>query len=404
MSLEGSSRVLVVDGRDPRQYPLTDLLQRLRERHDAVVLGTGPETLQRITREPPAVILLHAGLGLRPDLPAEGPLIAAMCARQQPSVPILLYTGNPAAGREEVLAQLAVAAPVVFDQRLLRDLASLIAALCEHGAAVSSLQGRESITGASGHDESLPAGFRVDRFLDEVDLAVMRAAIREHPDRTDAAAAIGLPVETLAMRLRQHSLEVPRGARPDSMRGETLLWCSSVSPPDTVAAAADSAGVGLREVEPGSLHPSSVHSMATLAAISDVTDPSGAVDAWVLQRTTRPRLVVRASAPAPVRLLLEQLGVRASDDPPWAVPTEQLLRAGRCAVALYRDEQPRRRLQYRPDGRRAWPLELGQLRSRLDRRILTFARGVAGSSLRAAEAVGLEERTFRRRLRASTGP
>jgi hypothetical protein len=390
--------MVIVDARAPTDEPLRAIVACAAVHHDVQLVACAERALDAVSAAPPAAVLLEAQLDHRSGSPALGPLIASICHGRLPGVPLLLYVGDTRAAHERELAQMGLRLPVVLEQRLAESFDSIVAELVEYTGGIELLcRGREGETRSSS--DRLPDSFRIERYLVEVEAALMRASLNEHADRTRAAAAVCMPFGTFVDRLAQHAIELPRDPRPRSVSGPRILWCSDVAAPPCVSAACDEEGLAIRAVRPGTLHPDSVLSLATIAGVVTPVDPATAVDAWLLHRSVRP-ILMAGTVPTPVDFLHEELGVhRCGTSSDLRVPAA-LLRMGRCAANLYRDEQLGRRLPYGPDGVPAWPRDLPELLRRLDGLLLRFARRTSVSQGEAASAVGLSERTFRRRLHA----
>lgn len=389
-------RLVVVDSRSPDDDPVRGLLAAAAAEHEVHLVSRSDLALEVVGSSQPSAVLVHAGVEPRVATPAAGPLLAAAFRRFHPSVPILLYTGNPRAGHERLLAQGGVPWPVVVDRRLLESFTAIVGGLVEYAGSTEVI--RRTGSAVDGVPEvPLPSGLRVQAFIGRMAGAVLRAALCEHASRTQAAAAVGLSAESFDRELGVHGLQVPRSRRPDSSRGPSLLWCSSTQPPPVVVQRCEAFGQGVREVAPGTLHPVTIASIATTAALLDPADAPSAVDAWLLQRAERPVLLSRPP-PIAVQYVLAALcvgGLRVAgpDQPPQA-----LLQAGRHSALLYRDEQVLLRMSHGQDGRLAWPLDLRDLEDRVRGLIVGHARRTTRTIEEAAAAVGLSVGTFRRRL------
>lgn len=393
------SRVVIVDSRDPREEPLRCILERARVRYEVDLVATFDRVLEVVASPRPVAILLHAGFGPEHEGSAEGPLMAAFCSRHLPDSPLLLYSARLSERYEAALAYLGVGAPVMREQRLASDFERLLNALVEHGLETATLESACRIPFDASCGPRLPRAFRIEAFLDEAEFAITRAAIHEHPDRTSAAAALRMPLETFERYLGQRGLAIPR-ARAVSVHEPRLLWCSRRAALPWVREVCDVMNLDLSEVPPGTLHPRSVHSLSTIAALVEPMDAHGAVDLWTIARSVRPVLVA-SPLPTPVRIFLDQLKVDARPTPLVPPILRTLLNAGKRAADLYADEQHALRLGMSPGGGPAWPIDRAQLRRRLDARVILFAKQTEGSEELAAGAVALEPRTFRRRLRAA---
>lgn len=386
--------LVVVDSRPPGAEPLASILIAARKRYAVEILGSVDRVLVTIARIDPAAILVHADIGRQTGLPPAGPLIAALCRREHSATPVLLYRALvSSACHEALLAQLGFPAPVVIDRRLAGSLEETVADLVER-TRLEALQRAPAVWAG----DVLPERFRVDRHLEALERALLGAALEEHPDRAAAAAAVCMPIDAFEARLDRYDLQVPRERRPESIRGASILCCARGAPPPSVTELCDALDVGLRAVVPGLLHPGTVACTGTVAAVVDPADAATVADLWLLDRSIHP-VIVLGSPPAPVRLALEALDVR----PCWVTPGVEdarcLLRLGECVSRLHRDERLRARLAFRRDGQPAWPLDVPSVLARVDGRTLRFAYRLCGAHAKAAEAVGLSERTFRRRLK-----
>jgi hypothetical protein len=393
---------VIIDSRDPVEPPLRDILDAVWSHHEVVIAPSGPEALETIARAQPRALLVHAGLDPRPDKPAAGPLVASLALRRDPALSALLYTGSLTARHERTCAQLGVQAPLVFDQRLALHVDEILGDLFEHAAAVAELSRSTELLAGAG-EGGIDPDFRVERFLSQVEHGLLLAALREHATRTHAAGATEMSVETFGQRLQQHGLELRRPPRPRSHGDPTVLWCSSSAVPPSVADTCESLGASVRAVTPGSLDPAALSSVRCAGAVVDVLDPAAALDAWLLLRSVRPH-VLTGSPPAPVRVLLAELGVtmRVSRLDGAIAP---LVRAGCSAARLYADEQSTLRLAYAPGGLAVWPMDVAGLLGRVDAQILLLAQRTTRTLAEAARAVGLPETTFRSRLkRAGRNP
>lgn len=391
-----ANRVVVVDARPTDVEPLRDLLEGLRERYLVDVFHDGAVAAAAMAQRDAVAILIHAGLEARPELPAAGPLVAGLCRSRRPEQPMVLYTGNPSARLERQTAQLGLSIPVVHDRRLQVDPVRVVVDLVRRQYAEQRLSASGQAQ-AQPAPTSLPAGFRVDSWLEQVESAHASATVREHPDWTRAAWAAGVPVETLRRRLRQHGLEVPRGRRPRSIPNRRLLWCSNRPAPPLVTDSCAAADLAVREVAPGFVSPQGVLSVATTAALVEIVDARSVFDAWLIERCLKPSY--RFGLPTvPLRLLLESFRLTSAQVEPRTDAIEVLLDAGDRASRLYQDNALHERLAYCRSGLAAWPLHRDALLHAVDQRVLHHARETEGSNAAAARAVGLEIRTFQRRL------
>lgn len=391
-----AKRVVVVDARPTDAAPLRELLVGLRERYRVHVFHDGAVAAEAMAKGHAVAILIHAGLEARPGLPAAGPLVAALCRNKRPDQPMVLYTGNPSARLERQAAQLGLPVPVIHDRRLQLDPMRVVDDLIRRHDAERQLtacaQARDAVA-----PTSLPGGFRIDSWLEQVESAHACATVREHPDWTRAAWAAGVPVETLRRLLRHHELEVPRGSRPGSIRTRRLLWCSNRPAPTEVADACAAADLAVREVAPGFVSPAGVLSVATTAALVEIVDARSVFDAWLVERCLKP--CHRFGLPSvPLRLLLESFRLTSAAVELRTDAIEVLLDAGDRTSRLYQDNPLHERLAYCRSGLAAWPLHRDALLHAVDQRVLHHARETEGSNAAAARAVGLEIRTFQRRL------
>ena len=390
-------RLVIADSRSPGESHLRELLERASTAHEVELVGSSDAALALIANKQPDAILTHAALEAQPDLPPASVVLASLAIRHRHhhDIPVLLYTSEPGLGYEGILAQLAVPAPLLLERRLVACFEDIIAELMAHAEAAALLRTLPSVCSGEPCD-CIPRPFRVDRFLQDVESAVLSAAAREHPDRTEAAAALRMPVETFDRRRRELAIDDGGPCRPDFQAQQGLLWCSRNAAPPAIAEACGAEDVELWRIAPGSLHPNTLTSPAPIAAVVEVSDAAGAVDAWVLQRSVRPFLLAGVP-PAPVRYLLEELHVQPSWLPGGELPPA-LFRAGRAAAKLYSDEDPSLRLQFGRGGAPAWPTDVADLLRRLDSRILKLASATICPVAEAARAVGLAESTYRARL------
>ncbi|MBI5159911.1 MAG: hypothetical protein HY996_00580 [Micrococcales bacterium] len=388
------ARLVIVDARPPTAAPLRGLVERAAVDHEILVVSTADRALEAISVRPPAAVLVHAEIGSAPSSAATGPVIAATCHRLHPDFPLLVYTENPANGHEAELARLGLAVPVVLDSRLIESFGAVLRDLVRCAAGQRRLFRLSRPTSAAAREPSLPETFRIERFLCEARDSLLRVAAREHPDRTRAAAGACLSLRAFLDHLSNDGELFPRGGRPRSIRGQSVLWCSGAQPPPWLAAAAETSEVEVRTVPPGSLRPATALHPATVAVVLEPTDAASAADAWLADRCRRPLLITGVPS-APVGVLLDELfpAERVLFLPEAAA---ELFEVGRCAAHLYRDERAELRLPYRPDGKPAWPLDVRRLLRRTDARILLLARQAASTLADAAELVGLPERTLSR--------
>lgn len=391
----GPRRLVIADSRCERESPLREVRERASQAHEVDVVGSSEHALALVARMQPCAILVQAALEARTDLPPTSLALASLVLRHHDDVPILLYTSEPGLGYEAMLAQLAVPAPVVLERRLLECFEDIVTDLLAHAGATALLRALPSAHGGEPCD-SIPPRFRIDRFLREVGSALLGAAAREHPDRTEAAAAVRMPLETFDRRRREFAIVHAGACRADWDVPQGLLWCSREASPPAITEACEREDVGLWKIDPGSLHPDALSSPEVIAAVVDVSEVAGAVDAWLLQRSVRPFLLA-GSPPAPVSYLLEELRVQA----PWLPEAElpaALVQAGRAAAKLYSDENVSLRLPFGRAGARAWPTDVADLLHRLDSQILTLASATFHPVAAAARAVGLSDSTYRARL------
>ncbi|MBI5162187.1 MAG: hypothetical protein HY996_12365 [Micrococcales bacterium] len=387
-------RLVVADSRDASDPHLRELLERAGAAYEIERVTTCSRALEAIAREPRAV-LAQVDLDDRPDMPAVGPLLAGIVSRENGHVPLLLYASALGGGHERCLAQLGVRAPVVYERRLVAFFDEILPDLVSHHEAMGVLRAMPRPP-EDAADDDLPQGFRIDRFLAEVDMAVLNASAREHADRTLAAAAVRVPVETFDVRRRQQALDRPGARRPASDAAPSLLWCSRNPPPEAIRDRCQRSDIGVRTVQPGSLHPQTMMSVAVIAAVVEPADPASAIDAWLLQRSVRPFLIAGA-IPTPVKFLLGELNVFGPRVALRELPP-QLLSAGLSAARLYCDEDLTLRLPFGRAGVPAWPTDAEELRRRLDARILRLAAATQQPSAKAAAALGLPDSTYRARL------
>jgi hypothetical protein len=163
------------------------------------------------------------------------------------------------------------------------DLEPLVSNLIDHAAFTAALRSSGAAT-QEGVEHCLPSGFRIERFLAEVERALLQAALNEHPSRTSAAEATLMPVETFSLHLRQHGVALPRAARPTSNGEPSLVWCSCSAAPPEVTRACETAGLNVRQMPPGTLHPKTLSCGTAIGAVVDLSEAAGGVDAWLLQR------------------------------------------------------------------------------------------------------------------------
>lgn len=396
-------RLVIVDARASTDERLAAIREPASHHYDVNVVSSAEHAGEKVAADLPVAALVHAGLDRLGALPALGPFVATLCQRRAPGVPMLLYTGGNPRSHVRALAQMGLQIPVVHDRRLIDCFDTIVTHLLEHHHALEVLSKLPRPAPASPED-CLPERFGIDDFLGQVEGAFSRASLLEHFERaesvcTDAAAAVRMPHDRFVAHLVVHDIEVPRDPRPPSVTSERVLWCSSHPLPSALRAECDRHELSVRTVPPGSLEPSSVCSPQTIAAVVEPLAAGSAAEVWLLHRSVRP-FVLLEPIPAPVRFVLAELGLLGSAflAEPGTLPIPLLL-AGRSASSLFRDEPLEERLGFRPDGLQAWPLDLPDLRRRLDGPLLRLAKRMfPDSPAQAAKAVRLTPRTFRRRL------
>lgn len=391
----GLPPLVIIDSRSPAEPPLRTILGRATARHEVRLAASLESAVAAISAEPAVAVLMHASFGHAPGALPVGPFLAEIARGRDADRPFLLYAGTPRAhGRKAV--QLGSRLPFVSDDRLTSLFDPILADLLAHSSGNAAL--RRALTEAPDEPmPPLPDGFLIERWLGQVERAILIASLREHKGGPDAAVAVGMTLTTFFRRVRQHGLKLPN--RDDWFRdtADTLPWCSPSPVPAWVGDACAGARVKPKPVPPGGLHVRSLQSTVMLAGIVQPTCAGGVVDAWLLSRSTRPHVIV-GSAPAPVRFLMGLLHATGRILPSPAIVGD-LARAGRAAVGLYADEDLDALHGLGPDGSAAWPLDLPGLLRELDGQILRFADETHPTAAAAARAVGLSLSTYRSRLR-----
>lgn len=390
--------IVVVDSRDPNTAPLADLLASARALGVAICATTLEHALEGLRSASPGAVLVHLGVDPRAG-GGGGALLALELRRRAPSLPMVLYTGNPDPASAPALSSLGPSTPIVRDTRLLSDLSVVLsraARAADRSRELRSVIARLAARTAAARRHEFPPGFRILRFQGEIERAVVLLALQSRATGHEAAAAIGTSERSLARLIDAHGLHPRSSNRPAPLSSAVrMAWVHPHGLAARAGLSGEASGVELLHLAPGELSPRRLEPADICCALVSVGDAAAAVDAWKLGHAPRDiPWAMHGSLTTPLAVLLSILGLPLPlglDDEGLHEVAAAVARAGAACRELASAIGPVPGMPERSSGEL---LNLDRVVEQTCDGIILAALAVACTEARAAALVGLAPRTF----------
>lgn len=245
-----------------------------------------------------------------------GATVACQLRDASPTVPILIFTGDPAGWKAPAVIAHRLSDLVVHDDGLAARALPITSSLVGVGHQRRALAPLLAPLTAKPAQPGLPEGFRLDQLLTSLEARLISSALASYGFVHHAATFLGTPQSTLRHRMDSLGIRtpplLPPVPEPESTPMRTLLVGPSVRG-GAMARALEAGGSELRFPEPGEDPLAATRRTRPSLVLVSLGDGPGAVTAWALEHhePNLPVLLHGDRMTSPAEMVAARLGLTA---------------------------------------------------------------------------------------------